>query len=61
MSSLPETALDRAKRLTQEQVDAGKLHSWVMGDCEQRDRFNQTRDRRAAFHVVDATEGSDDV
>ena len=48
----PESPLERAKRLTQARVDAGQLYPWVMGDPEQRDRFNQARDRRSAFHVV---------
>jgi hypothetical protein len=47
-----ESNLERAKRLTQERVDAGLLHPWVMGDHDQRDRFNQAADRRAAFSVV---------
>lgn len=50
---LHETAIDRARRLTQEQVDAGQLYSWVMGNPEQRDRFNKARDRRGAFRVVE--------
>lgn len=49
----PESDLDRAKRLTQERVDDGQLYQWVMGDEAQRDRFNQARDRRSAFHVVE--------
>lgn len=52
-TSLQETALDRAKRLTQEKVDAGQLYPWVMGNPEQRDRFNKARDRRGTFHVVE--------
>lgn len=47
-----ESPLDRAKRLTKECVYQGLLHPWVMGDGAQRDRFNQARDRRNAFHVV---------
>lgn len=48
----PESPLQRARRLTQERVDAGHLYPWVMGDPEQRDRFNEARDRRGAFHIV---------
>lgn len=47
-----ESHLDRAKRLTKESVDKGLIHPWVMGDSAQRDRFNQARDRRNAFHVI---------
>ncbi len=50
----PESPMERARRLTQEQVDAGRLYPWVMGDANQRDRFNQAKDRRSAFHVVPA-------
>lgn len=53
MTGKLESNLDRAKRLTQERVDAGQLYPWVMGDEAQRDRFNQARDRRSAFHVVE--------
>ena len=48
----PESPLERAKRLTQRRVDAGQIYPWVMGDAEQRDRFNLARDRRGAFHIV---------
>lgn len=52
-SNQPESALERARRLTQDHVDAGRLFPWVMGDSGQRDRYNQARDRREAFRVVD--------
>ncbi|MBB3297835.1 hypothetical protein FHT74_001460 [Rhizobium sp. BK109] len=56
----PESPLARARRLTQDRVDAGELYPWVMGDPEQRDRLNQARDRRSAFHVVPATCATED-
>jgi hypothetical protein len=52
MGDLPESNLERAKRLTQAEVDAGRLHPWVMGDEEQRARFTAAKDRRAAFAIV---------
>ncbi len=52
VDSRTESPLQRAKRLTQDQVGAGQLYPWVMGDQDQRDRFNQARDRRGAFHIV---------
>lgn len=49
----PETDLDRAKRLTQNLVDEGRLYPWVMGDQDQRDRFNAAKDRRSEFAVIE--------
>jgi hypothetical protein len=54
MADIPESNLERAKRLTQAEVDAGRLHPWVMGDEEQRDRFNRAKDLRAAFRIVES-------
>jgi len=47
-----ESPLSRARRLTQEQVDAGYLHPWVMGDEAARDRQNAAEDRRAEFRLI---------
>lgn len=57
MDDAPESYLVRIKRLTQAEVDAGRLHPWVMGDKEQRDRFNRAKDFRAAFHLVEPSNG----
>ena len=47
-----ESPLERTKRLTQAEVDAGRLRGWVMGDEAARDRMHDAEDRRAAFHIV---------
>lgn len=51
-----ESPMERAKRLTGDEVASGRLLPWVMDRVDgpkQRDRFNAAKDRRANFGVID--------